>query len=167
MSRRSWVERLVSDELWELVEALLPPHPRACRGRTGRPRVPDRAALAGIIFVLKTGISWNDLPQELGCGSGVTCWRRLRQWQRAGVWERLHRVVLDRLAQHDRLDWSRAAVDSVSVRAKRRGALTGPSRPIAARPAASITCCATVTGYRCTRWSPGRTPMTARCSRRC
>jgi transposase len=59
--------------------------------------VPDRAALAGIMFVLKTGISWNDLPQELGCGSGVTCWRRLRQWQQAGVWQRLHRAVLDRL----------------------------------------------------------------------
>ena len=74
-----------------------------------------------------TGISWNDLPQELGCGSGVTCWRLLRQWQDAGVWPRLHRVVLDRLAQQGLLDWSRAAVDSVSVRAKRRGELTGPS----------------------------------------
>ena len=127
MSRRSCVERLVSDELWELVEPLIPQPRRAKRGRTGRPRVPDRAALAGIVFVLRTGISWNELPQELGCGSGVTCWRRLRQWQHAGVWQRLHRIVLDRLAQHDLLDWSRAAVDSVSVRAKRRGELTGPS----------------------------------------
>jgi transposase len=121
------VERLVSDELWELVEPLLPEPRRVKRGRTGRPRVPDRAALAGIVFVLKTGISWNDLPQELGCGSGVTCWRRLREWQDARVWPRLHRVVLDRLAQRGLLDWSRAAVDSVSVRAKRRGELTGPS----------------------------------------
>ena len=79
------------------------------------------------MFVLKTGISWNELPQELGCGSGVTCWRRLREWQQAGVWQQLHRVVLDRLAQQDLLDWSRAAVDSVSVRAKRRGEATGPS----------------------------------------
>jgi transposase len=107
---------LVDDVLWELVEPLIPARPRPRRGRSGRPRVPDRAALAGIVFVLKTGISWNELPQELGCGSGVTCWRRLRQWQRAGVWERLHRAVLDRLGQHDLLDWSRAAVDSVSVR---------------------------------------------------
>jgi transposase len=77
--------------------------------------------------VLKTGISWNDLPAELGCGSGVTCWRRLREWQRAGLWDRLHRTVLDRLGQRGLLDWSRAAVDSVSVRAKKKGELTGPS----------------------------------------
>jgi transposase len=79
------------------------------------------------VFVLKTGISWNELPRELGCGSGVTCWRRLREWQQAGVWQQLHRVVLDQLAQLDLLDWSRVAVDSVSVRAKRRGEATGSS----------------------------------------
>jgi transposase len=127
MARRSCVERFVSDALWELVEPLLPKPRKARRGRTGRPRVPDRAALAGIVFVLKTGISPNALPAELGFGSGVTCWRRLREWQDAGVWQELHRVMLDRLAQRDLLDWSRAAVDSVSVRAKRRGELTGPS----------------------------------------
>ena len=93
----------------------------------GRPRVPDRAVLAGIVFVLSTGIRWNDLPLELGCGSGTTCWRRLRAWQRAGVWHELHRVVLDRLGQAGVLDWSRAAVDSVSVRAKPGGEVTGPS----------------------------------------
>jgi transposase len=71
------------------------------------------------VFVLTTGINWNALPRELGFGSGVTCWRRLREWQRAGVWERLHRLVLDRLGLQGLLDWSRAAVDSVSVRAKR------------------------------------------------
>ena len=116
------------DELWELVEPLIP-QPRQPRrsARLGRPRVPDRAALAGIVFVLDTGIGWNDLPTELGCGSGVTCWRRLRDWQRAGVWQQLHRVILDRLGQAGILDWSRAAVDSVSVRAKRGGEQTGPS----------------------------------------
>jgi transposase len=112
---------------------------RARRGRTGRPRIPDRAALAGILSVLKTGISWNELPRELGCGSGVTCWRQLREWQQAGVWQ-LHRVVLDQLVHLDLLDWSRAAVDSVSVRAKRRGEAGGPS-PTGEKPAASITCC--------------------------
>lgn len=127
MATHSCAERLVSDELWKLVEPLVPPRPPIKHGRTGRPRVPDRAALAGIIFVLKTGISWNDLPAELGCGSGVTCWRRLREWQRAGLWDRLHRTVLDRLGQRGLLDWSRAAVDSVSVRAKKKGELTGPS----------------------------------------
>jgi transposase len=141
---------LVSDELWELVAALIPQPQWAKDGRTGRPRVPDRAARAGIIFVLKTGISCNDLPQVLACGSGVTCWRRLRQRQHAGVWQRLHRLVLDRLAQHDLLDWSRAAVDSVS------GEATGPSPTTAERPAASTTSSASATGYRCTPWSPAR-----------
>jgi transposase len=87
--------------------------------------VPDRAALAGIIFVLKTGISWNDLPQELGCGSGVTCWRRLQQWQEEGVWERLHRAVLDRLGQHDLLGYPRCRRylqrRGIRVRIARRG----------------------------------------------
>jgi transposase len=69
--------------------------------------------------VLTTGIGWTKLPAELRCGSGVTCWRRLREWQDAGVWDRLYRVVLDRLGQRGQLDWSRAALDSVSVRAKR------------------------------------------------
>jgi transposase len=127
VARRSCVERLVSDELWELVQPLIPPRPVAAAGRRGRPRVPDRAVLAGIVFVLRTGMAWNALPLEMGCGSGVTCWRRLRAWQEAGVWERLHRLMLDRLGQQGRLDWSRAAVDSVSVRAKRKGELTGPN----------------------------------------
>ena len=64
----------------------------------------DRAALTGIIFVLKSGIPWAMLPQERGCGSGVTCWRRLREWQRAGVWERLHQALLDRLGEADTID---------------------------------------------------------------
>ena len=78
--------KLVSDELWSLIEPLLPEHKPTPKG--GRPRISDRAALTGIIFVLKTGIPWEDLPQEMGCGSGMTCWRRLRDWQKAGVWEK-------------------------------------------------------------------------------
>ena len=78
---------LVTDELWETIEALLPPEPPKPQG--GRPRIDDRAALTGIVFVLKSGIPWEMLPQEMGCGSGMTCWRRLREWQEAGVWERL------------------------------------------------------------------------------
>jgi transposase len=111
--------RLVGDELWALVEPLIPPRPPAVHGRTGRPRVDDRAALEGILFVLETGIPWKRLPTELGFGSGITCWRRLRAWQQAGVWDRLHQAVLDRLGQQGLLDWSRACLDSVSVRAKR------------------------------------------------
>ena len=82
--------KLVSDELWSQIEPLLPKHKPTPKG--GRPRIPDRAAMTGIIFVLKTGIPWEDLPQEMGCGSGMTCWRRLRDWQEAGVWESLHHV---------------------------------------------------------------------------
>src|SRR3954465_1002304 len=108
---------LVPDALWEIVEPLLPEEPPKPTG--GRPPVPDRACLTGIIFVLKTGIPWEDLPQEMGCGSGMTCWRRLRDWQAAGVWQSLHRGLLDELGRADRIDWSRAALDSASVPAKR------------------------------------------------
>ena len=108
---------LVSDALWEVVAPLLPPDRPKPKG--GRPRVPDRATLAGIVFVLKTGIQWQELPVEMGCGSGSTCWRRLRDWQEAGVWDRLHRTLLDRLGRADRIDWARASLDSASVPAKR------------------------------------------------
>jgi transposase len=110
-------KELVSDELWEVLELLLPPESPKPQG--GRPRVDDRAALTGIIFVLKSGIPWEMLPQEMGCGSGVTCWRRLREWQEAGLWERLHRVLLDRLGEADQIEWERACLDSASIPAKR------------------------------------------------
>jgi transposase len=86
---------IVSDELWELVEPLLPKKERRFR-YPGRKRLPDREALQGILFVLHTGIAWQHLPAELGFGSGVTCWWRLDEWQRAGVWERLHALLLAR-----------------------------------------------------------------------
>jgi transposase len=110
-------KELVSDELWEIIEPLLPEVPPKPKG--GRPRIDDRAALTGIVFVLKSGIPWEMLPQEMGCGSGSTCWRRLRDWQQAGVWEELHRALLDRLGEADRIDWERASLDSASVPAKR------------------------------------------------
>lgn len=110
--------RLVDDRLWALVEPLIPP-PAPPRGPGGRPPVPDRCALEGILFVLTTGCRWRDLPAELGCGSGHTAWRRLRAWQRAGVWDRLHRVVLEECSAAGLVDWSRASIDAVSVRAKR------------------------------------------------
>ena len=90
--------------------------------------MPDRAALTGILFVLRSGIPWEMLPAEMGCGSGVTCWRRLRDWQEAGVWERLHRELLRRLRGAGRIDWSRACVDSASVPAKRGAAQSGRTR---------------------------------------
>src|SRR5262245_39501110 len=108
---------LVSDQLWAAVEPLLPPDPPP-DPRGGRPRIAARAALTGILFVRKRGVPRSMLPRELGCGSGVTCWRRLRDWQAAGVWHRLHLALLDRLGDADRIAWSRASLDSASVPAK-------------------------------------------------
>lgn len=137
---------LVSDELWALVAPLLPAEPPKPKG--GRPRVSDRAALTGIIFVLKSGIPWEMLPQEMGCGSGVTCWRRLRDWQEAGVWEALHRTLLDRLGAADRIDWSRASLDSASIPAKRGASSSVPARRTAVNRARSATLWATAPGSR-------------------
>lgn len=116
---------LVPDELWKIIEPLIPAYEPTSRG--GRPPVGDRECLTGILFVLKTGIPWEDLPQEMGCGSGMTCWRRLRKWQRAGVWKKLHHELLVHLQEAGQLDWSRAAVDSSSVRAVGGGGQTGPN----------------------------------------
>src|SRR5947207_11672796 len=103
---------LVPDALWELIRPLLPP-PKPRRFRfPGRKPIDDRKALTGILFVLKTGIPWEDLPQELGCGSGMTCWRRLRQWHQAGVWERIKAVLDAECAEAHRINWTRAARDS-------------------------------------------------------
>src|SRR2546430_6643924 len=121
---------LVSDEVWEIIEPLLPPERPKPKG--GRPPVENRAALTGIIFVLRSGIPWELLPQEMGCGSGVTCWRRLRDWQRAGVWQQLHQALLDRLGQAGRLQWSRASQDSRSVRAKKGALRLGRTLPTGA-----------------------------------
>jgi transposase len=106
---------LVSDDLWAVVEPLLPP--TRPLGARGRPPVPNRVALAGIIFVLKTGIPWEYFPQELGC-CGMTLWNRLRAWHRAGVWERLHRTLLQRLADAGKIDWRRASADASRIPAK-------------------------------------------------
>lgn len=116
---------LLSDALWKRIEPLLPKRKRNPQG--GRPPIDDRKALTGIIFVLWSGIPWDMLPQEMGCGSGMTCWRRLRDWQAAGVWDELRRVLLEELRGADQIDWSRAAVDSASVRAVGGGAKTGPN----------------------------------------
>jgi transposase len=128
---------LLSDRLWAVIEPLIPPEPPKPKG--GRPRVSDRAALTGILFVLRSGTPWELLPREMGCGSGMTCWRRLRDWQRAGVWDRLQRVLLDRLGRRNAIDFSRAALDSASVAAKRGARLSARTRPIEARRAPSVT----------------------------
>ena len=126
---------LVTDELWAVVSPLLPEEPPKPKG--GRPRCSDRDALRGIVFVLRSGIPWEMLPREVfGC-SGMTCWRRLRDWQRAGVWDALHRVLLKRLHRAGELDWSRAALDSQSIGAKRGALRRGRTRRTGAVPARS------------------------------
>ncbi|MGF6658537.1 transposase [Paraburkholderia atlantica] len=107
---------LLDDELWALIEPLLPPRkPRRSR-YPGRKPLDDRALLTGILFILQTGLRWDLLPREMGCGSGMS-WRRLRDWQAAGVWDRLHEVLLARLRAADQIDWSRVVVDFSSIRA--------------------------------------------------
>jgi transposase len=128
---------LVSDALWSRIAPLLPREPPKLKG--GRPRVDDRATLNGILFVLRTGIQWKHLPGELGFGSGVTCWRRVRDWQRAKVWERLHLLLLDELGEQGQLDWSRVSVDTRSVPAKKGEPSSGRIPPTAVSRAASST----------------------------
>jgi len=110
-------EGLLPDELWELMEPLLPP-PKLRRFRyPGRSPIDRRKVLTGILFVLRSGIPWEMLPQEMGCGSGMTCWRYLQKWQQEGVWQKIHELLLAKLREADEIDWSRAVVDSASVRA--------------------------------------------------
>jgi transposase len=114
-------EQLVPDQIWDAIAPLLPAHPPQPKG--GRPWISDRAVLGGLISVLRSSTAWRLLPAKaLGCGSRVTCWRRLRSWQQAGVWEQLHHRLLDWLGDDGRIDWSRASLDSVAVRAKHGGA---------------------------------------------
>lgn len=129
---------LLSEELWEVIQPLLPQEPAKDKG--GRPRIADRAVLTGIVFVLKSGLPWEMLPQELGCGSGMTCWRRLQEWHQAGVWHKLHQTLLDRLGEADQIDWSRASVDSQSVAAPGGAKKPGRIRRIEANRARSAMC---------------------------
>jgi transposase len=142
---------LLDDELWERVEPLLPTRRPRNRRYAGRAPIPDRAVLTGILFVLRSGIPWNMLPREMGCGSGTTCWRRLGRWQRAGVWKRLHAALLTELRRRGQLDLARAVVDSASLRALRGGKKRDRTLPIAARPGRSIMFSPTRTGFRSSR----------------
>lgn len=128
---------LLSDELWSEIAPLLPPEPPKPKG--GRPRISDRQALTGILFVLRTGCPWEALPGELGCGSGVTCWRRLRDWQAAGVWDRLHQRLLDCLGSRGRIDWARASIDAAAVPAKKGAKRRDRIRPTGASRARNAT----------------------------
>ena len=147
---------LVSDELWAAVEPWLPRERPKPKG--GRPRVADRAALTGLVFVLKTGIPWAYLPQAMGCGSGVTCWRRLRDWQRSGVWRGVLRTLPQRLADAAAIDWSRASLACASVPAKRGARRPGRIRRIAANRVRSAIWWSTATA---SRWRPASRPRTS------
>src|SRR5438876_4672762 len=133
------VAELVPDALWSLIRPLLPASTPRPHG--GRPRVSDRACLTGILFVLRSGIPWGMLPKQLGCGSGMTCWRRLRDWQHAGIWDLTHFVLLNWLSRDGQIDWSHAVVDSCSMRAvfgmvvtsELRDPCTSPRSTVAAR----------------------------------
>ncbi len=126
---------LLDDALWSVIEPLLPPPKRRRRRHPGRRPIGHRETLTGILFVLRSGIPWEMLPKEMGCGSGMTCWRRLKRWQEAGVWERLHRLLLSRLRAADRIDWSRAIADSSSIRAVGAGGKLDRTQPIAVKRA--------------------------------
>src|SRR2546422_10930657 len=129
---------LVTDELWAIFEPLIPPVERRYRF-PGRKRIDDRDVLTGILFVLQTGIPWEYLPKEMGCGSGMTCWRRLKEWQEAGVWHRVHEVLLAKLNEADLIDWSRAATGSSHVRAFGGAPRPGRARSTAHAAAQSTT----------------------------
>ncbi len=151
---------ILDDRLWKLIEPLLPP-PKPRRFRyPGRKPVENRAALTGILFVLRTGIGWEYLPQEMGCGSGMTCWRRLRDWQAAGVWDKIHRMLLNELRRAGQIDWSRAAVDSASVRAVGGAKKRGRTPRTAARKARSTMSSPTRKASRSSRASRPQTATT-------
>ncbi len=145
---------IVSEELWQRIEPLLPKVERRFR-YPGRKRLPDRAALQGILFVLHTGIAWRHLPLELGFGGGSTCYRRLDEWQRAGVWDRLHALLLAELRAAGELEWSRAVADSSHVQAKKGAQRRARARLIEPETAPSTISWSTPRGSR----SPGRSPV--------
>lgn len=118
---------LVSEELWKQIEPLLPPEPKPSP-KGGRPRVSNRQALTGIVFVLRTGVPWQALPREMNCGSGSTCWRRFAEWTRLSVWSKLHTLILSVLGHTGKVHLARAVIDSASVRAVFGGAIPAQTR---------------------------------------
>jgi transposase len=118
---------LITDALWQRLQLLLPPPPPRRFRFPGRKPLDERKILTGILFVLKTGIAWDDLPAGLGCGCGKTCRRYLQRWHRAGVWRQLHALLLAELNAADRIDWERALIDASFAEAPEGGDDTGPN----------------------------------------
>ena len=127
--------RPVSKELWQKLQPLIPPFIPSSKGGPRTRAVSDKAAFEGIIFVLRSGIPWEDLPQSMGYGSGMTCWRRLREWQAAGVWRQLHLEMLQHLREYDQIDWGRASIDGSSVPSPRGARKQAPTPQIEANSA--------------------------------
>ena len=146
---------LVDDELWGVIESLLPKHPTC--PKVGKPPADDRVCLTGILFVLKSGIAWEDFPCEMGC-CGMTLLNRLRQWQKAGVWDAMHRVMLDKLRAAGDIDFSRVIVDSASVRAMHGGKKRGRAPSTAEKQARNTTLSSRPEGR---RWRAGSREPTA------
>ena len=151
---------LVTDELWALVEPLLPPWPPRPKG--GRPPTPDRVCLTGILFVLKGGLPWELFPQEMGC-CGMTLWNRLADWLAAGVWDALHRLLLAELRGADAIDFDRVVVDAAHVRAVHGGKKRARARWTGRNAGRSTTSRSTRTGRRWRRRSRPATSTTSRC----
>jgi transposase len=129
---------ILDRKLWEIIEPLLPQPKKRRKRYPGRKPIDNRRALCAILFVLKTGLPWEHLPLELGWGSGMTAWRRLHTWQKQGVWKKIHEALLAHLQGADQIDWSRAVVDSSSVRAVHGGKKRAPAPRIAENLVASI-----------------------------
>src|SRR6266536_3956122 len=157
MASAPWI---VSDELWSRIEPLLPRVERRFR-YPGRKRLPDRQALQGILFVLYTGIAWRHLPAELGFGGGSTCHRRMDEWQRAGVWERLHELLLAELRAAGEIEWSRAVADSSHVQAKEGAPRRARARLSGPETARNTTSWSTRPGSRSPGLSPAATATTS------
>lgn len=151
---------ILSDALWKRIEPLLPPPKPRRRRHPGRKPIPHRATLTGILYVLRTGVPWEYLPPEMGCGSGMTCWRRLRDWQQTGVWERIRCAVLKELHAGGQIDWSRAVVDSASLRALKGGLTRAPIPRTAVGVARNTTFSPTLKACPSRSRSPRRTGTT-------
>ena len=128
---------LLPDELWNEIEPVLPPQRPQPKG--GRPWIENRPCLLGILFVLRTGIPWQMIPTEMGCASGSTCWRRWRDWTQAGVWPKVLERLLNGLGKRGAIDWSRAIIDSASVRAVFGGAIRDQTPRIGRKTAVNAT----------------------------
>ena len=151
----------VEDDLWELVAPLIPPKPKQRQG--GGVWIEDRLVLNAIMYVLLTGIAWKHLPMQLGWGSGVTAWRRLRDWQAAGMWAAIHREVMRRLRANGMIDLHRVIVDSTLVRAKKGATSRGQIPRIVGKQAANSIFLLTPVGFR--SWLGSRRPTSRTPSR--